>query len=106
MGVFARWVVGVRVYARGVFVWVFALLGVGALVGWWDSVVPPPLCPGLLACVLTLWCGLVGVCAACACPMGGGRPGRGGTTLSRPFTCVGGAVHRPMRGEEGEKGWG
>ena len=33
MGVFARWVAGVRVYARGVFVWVFALLGVGALVG-------------------------------------------------------------------------
>ena len=31
--------------------------------GWWGSVVPPPPCPGLLACVLTLWCGLVGVCA-------------------------------------------
>lgn len=41
-----------------------------------------------------------------ACPMGGGRPSRGGTIVSRPFTCVGGAVHRPMRGEEGEKGWG
>lgn len=36
------WVAGVRVYARGVFVWVFALLGVGALVWWWGSVVPPP----------------------------------------------------------------
>ena len=32
-------VAGFRVYVRGVFVWVFALLGVGALVGWWGSVV-------------------------------------------------------------------
>ena len=38
----------------------------------------------LLACS-RLWCGLVGVCAAAACPMGGGRPGRGGTTVSRPI---------------------
>lgn len=50
-----------------VFVWVFALLGVGAgllgVVGQCGCVRPfAPAC--LLACVLTLWRGLVGVCAA------------------------------------------
>ena len=75
--------------------------------GWWGSVVPPPPCPGLLACLRAH--ALVWVCwrvRGSACPMGGWRSGRGGTIVSRPFTCVGGAVHRPMRGEEGEKGWG
>lgn len=41
---------------------VFALL---VLVLWWGGGVVwlrASLCPGLLACVLTLWCGLVGVC--------------------------------------------
>ena len=33
VGVFARWVVGFRVYARGVFVWVFALLVLARLLG-------------------------------------------------------------------------
>lgn len=66
-----------------------------------------PLCPGLLACLRAH--ALVWACwrvRGSACPMGGWRSGRGGTIVSRPFTCVGGAVHRPMRGEEGEKGWG
>ena len=70
MGVFARWVAGVRVYARGVFVWVFACLLVCArlgVVGQCGPAAPAPVC--LLACVLTLWRGLVGVCDA---PLGVG----------------------------------
>ena len=57
VGVFARWVgFGVCATAR-VRLLVFALLGVGALVGWWDSVVPPPLCPACLLVCSRLWCG-------------------------------------------------
>lgn len=75
--------------------------------GWWGSVVPPPPpCPGLLACVLTLWCGLVGVCAVLRARWADGGQVGAGQSCPAPFTCVGGAVHRPMRGEEGEKGWG
>lgn len=74
MGVFARWVVGFRVYARGVFAfWCLRFLGVGALVGWWDVLcpaAPPFFCLGLLACVLTLWrVGLL-VCAWFCVPDG------------------------------------
>lgn len=62
MGVFARWVAGFRVYARGVFVWVFACFGVGALVGWWDSVAASaphyahcPLAGGVLVLTPLVW---------------------------------------------------
>lgn len=40
-----------------VFVWVFACLLVCACLGLWGSVVPPPLCPGLLSWCSRLWCG-------------------------------------------------
>ena len=49
-------VAGFRVYVRGVFVWVFALFGVGALVGWWDSVVPPPLITLTAFWRVGFWC--------------------------------------------------
>lgn len=86
-----------------VFVWVFACLLVCACLGLWGSVVPPPLCPAcLLACVLTP---LVWACwrvRGAACPMGGGRPGRGGTWLSRPMQR--GAAPVALRVDEKEGG--
>ena len=94
-------VAGVRVYARGVFVWVFALLGVGALVWWWDSVVPPPLCPGLLACVLTPWCGLVGVCAVLRARWAdGGQVGAGQSCPAPLRALVALSTARCVAGEE------
>ena len=79
------WVAGVRVYARGVFVWVFALLGVGALVWWWGSVAASAFVPaclfacsrpgvGLLACARLLrarWVegGLAGAGQRCPAPL-------------------------------------
>ena len=81
---------GLRVCERGVFVWVFALSGCwrfGGVVG--RFCVPPPLLPRLaclLACVFTP---LVWALLACArlvrARWAEGRPGRGGTTLSRPI---------------------
>ena len=88
VGVFARWVVGFRVYARGVFVWVFACFGVGALVGWWGSVVPPPLITLTALWRVGLWCSRLWCGCGSVCPMGGGRPGRGGTWLSRPYALL------------------
>lgn len=90
-----------------VFVWVFALLGVGAL-DWGGGAVwsrRPP-CPGLLACVLTPWCGLVGVCAVLRARWAEGGQVGAGQSLSRPFTCVGVAVHRPMRARGRREGLG
>ena len=50
-----------------------------------------------------LWCGLVGVCGGSACPMGGGRSGRGGTIVSRPYVLL--VSLPPLRCVQ-EKGWG
>lgn len=58
--------------------------------------------PRLLACVLTP---LVWACwrvRGAACPMGGGRPGRGGTWLSRPMQR--GAAPVALRVDEKEGG--
>ena len=72
-----------------------------ACLGWWDSVVPPPL-PRLLGWCSRLWCGLVGVCGGSACPMGGGWPCWGGTWLSRPIQR--GAAPVALRVDEKEGG--
>lgn len=66
MGVFACGWLGF-VFTCGVcLLVVFALLGVGALVGWWGSVVLPLIMLTVLWWVgfwcSRLWCGLVGVC--------------------------------------------
>ena len=66
-------------------------LGVGALVGWWGAFVSRrPFCLGLLACLLAcVFTPLVWALLACArlvrARWAEGRPGRGGTTLSRPI---------------------
>lgn len=105
MGVFARGWLGLGVCATArVRLLVFACFGVCARLGVVGQSLSRRSCPGLLG-----WCsrsgvGLKSVCAAAACPMGGGWPCWGGTWLSRPIQR--GAAHRPMRGEEGEKGWG
>ena len=99
-------VAGVRVYARGVFAWgvcaswCWRLLGVAGAV--W---LRPPLCPGLLACVLTLWCGLVGVCAAGACGVGAWAVRLGRDNRVPPHTVWRAVPGCCVRGE-GEKGWG
>ena len=93
VGVFARWVVGFRVYARGVFVW--ACLRALVLALWWGGGAVWSRRPSLRSLPSGGWgfgAHAFGVGAACVCPMGGGRPGRGGTIMSRPITCVGGAT--------------
>lgn len=69
MGVFARWVVGF-----GVFAVVFAFLGFGASVGWWDALcLTAPPWRSLGAHVPRV--GGFGVCAV-ACAGLGGKVGR------------------------------
>ena len=65
MGVFVGWLGFACLRLGCVRFLVFAFLGVGACgVGWWGSVVPPPLAlPFLLAC-LRSGVGVVGVCDA------------------------------------------
>ena len=95
---------------------VFACFGVCARLGVvgqsWSR---RPTCPGLLACSRS-GVGAVGVCAACVCPMGGGRPGRGAGLLRSPrgawkresgLGCSHGALTRAhAQREEGEEGEG
>lgn len=97
VGVFARWVVGVWCLCWGCVRWGVCAFLVLAL--WWGGGAVwlcPTLCPGLLGCVFALWCGLVGVCAAAACLVGGGWTGRGGTTVSRPYALL--VSLPPLRG--------
>ena len=97
---------GFGVCAGGVFAWgVCVLACVRSRGGWWDSVVPPPPCPACLRAHALAWA-LFGVCAACVCPMGGGRPGRGGTTLSRPLLRGAGLLRSPRGAEREKVGWG
>lgn len=85
VGVFARWVAGVWCLRLGcVRLLVFACFGVGAPVGWRGQCGPAASAP-LAWLVFTLWRGLEKRVRGSACPMGGGRPGRGGTWLSRPI---------------------
>ena len=91
VGVFACGWLGFGVCGLFVFAWVFACFDVGALVGWWDSVVPPPL---PLLCLVG-WCsrarvGGYGVCASRWAARWGGNGG--GTTMSRHHALLGGAV--------------
>lgn len=100
-------VAGFRVYARGVFVWVFACLLVCVrlgVVGQCGPAAPPLLRLACLRAHALVWaCWRV---RGSACSMGGWRSGRGGTIVSRPFTCVGGAVHRLMRARGRREGLG
>lgn len=102
VGVFARWVVGFRVYARGVFA--FWCLRALVLALWWGggAVWSRRPCPACLLACSRLWCGLVGVCGGSACPMGGGWPCWGGTWLSRPIQR--GAAPVALRVDEKEGG--
>lgn len=112
VGVFARWVVGVWClrYCPCSF-GVFACFGVGAVScvrrlpvwGWWDSVAasaPLPRLACLLACVLTPWCGLVGVCAAGACGVGAWAALLGRDNRVPPHTAWRGLLRSPRGAEE------
>lgn len=82
-----------------VFVWVFACLLVCACLGLWGSVVPPPLCPGLLACLLACSRPGVGLLACARLARAGwarGRPCWGGTIVSRPILRGVGYFGRPV----------
>lgn len=82
-----------------VFVWVFACLLVCACLGLWGSVVPPPLCPGLLACLLAcsrLGVGLLACARLARAGWARGRPCWGGTIVSRPILRGVGYFGRPV----------
>ena len=64
-------------------------------------IVPPP-CPGLLACVLTPWCGLEKRVRGCCVPDGRRAARWGRNTIAPPHALLGGAATRCVR-EEGEK---
>lgn len=61
--------------------------------------------PFTLACLRAhaFGVGAVGVCGVLRCPMGGGRSGRGGTIVSRPYVLLVSLL--PLRCVQ-EKGWG
>lgn len=65
-------VVEFRVYARGVFVWVFAFLLVCARLGVVGRGLPRRPCPGLLACLLACSRSGVGAVGVCDAPLGAG----------------------------------
>lgn len=68
--------------------------------------VPPPPCHGLLACVLTPWCGLVGVCVVLRARWAdGGQVGAGQSCPAPLRALVALSTARCVR-VEGEKGWG
>ena len=106
MGVFARWVAGFRVYARGVFVWVFACFGVGALA--WGGGAVWSRRPSLRSLPSGGWgfgahafgVGVVGVCAVLRCGSNGNGAGQ---SLSRPYVLL--VSLPPLRCVQ-EKGWG
>lgn len=81
-----------------VFVWVFAcLLGV---VGQCGPAAPLPRLACLFACVLTPWCGLVGVCAAGACGVGAWAALLGRDNRVPPHTAWRGLLRSPCGAEE------
>lgn len=104
VGVFARWVAEFRVYARGVFVWVFACLLVCArlgVVGQCGCV--RPTCPGLLACLLACLRSGVGLLACarlvCARWAEGGLVGAG-QSCPAPYCVAWATSVAPWRGRE------
>ena len=104
VGVFARWVAGVWCLRYCcVRLLVFALSGCWrACLGWWGSVVPPPLfLPGLLAC-LRSGVGLL-ACAMLLWVRGNGNGA--GQSCPAPYA-VGVAVRRPMRARGRREGLG
>ena len=72
--------------------------------GWWDSVVPPPLCPGLLACLRAhaFGVGLLACAQFCACPLRAGCNSMGRDMVVPPHTAWR-ALLRSPRGAGREK---
>ena len=97
-------VAGFRVYARGVFAfWCLRALVCALAWGWWDNHCPAA--PAPLACLLACLRAhaLVWACwrvRGAACPMGGGRPCRGGTIVSRPYSVALGCPVAACAGRE------
>lgn len=91
-----------------VFVWVFACLLVCACLGLWGSVVPPPLCPGLFACLLAH--ALVWACwRVRGWRVRGGRVGGlvgAGQSCPAPYCVAWATSVAPWRGRERRGVWG